>query len=169
MEVWCRAAKQNDAQWHGVVAHGDGGLGYCIVQHDRTWGVLVGGVGFVPAGPVVPGRWVHIAVIVSRKENVILLNGESVGVFGKTRTIRPSFAVADCGHGKEFFQGDIARVRLSRIGEDGFDPKTDLLIDLSQVKARQVETKAAAAARIRRILKGVDIQEDLMIPRHAGD
>ena len=169
MEVWCRAATQNDAQWHGVVAHGDGGLGYCIVQHDRTWGVLVGGVGFVPAGPVVQGQWVHLAAIVSHGENYILLNGQRVASFGKTKTVRSSFAVADCGHGKEFFHGDIARVRLSRIGQDGFDPKTDLLIDLSQVKARQVETKAAAAARIRRILKDVDIQEDLVIPRHAGD
>ena len=34
METWCRAAKQENARWHGVVAHGDGGRGilYCAAR-----------------------------------------------------------------------------------------------------------------------------------------
>ena len=169
METWCRAAKQEDVQWHGVVAHGDGGRGYCIVQHGSMWGVLVGGIGFVPAGSVVKGQWVHIAAVVSQKENYIVLNGERVASFGRAKVIKPSFAVGDCGNGKEFFSGDIARVRLSRIGKDGFDPELDLLIDLSVVEDKKKETRAAVMARIQSVLKDIAKQEDLSIPRFEDD
>lgn len=34
LEAWCRAEKSNYSGFHGVVGHGDGARGYCLVQHD---------------------------------------------------------------------------------------------------------------------------------------
>lgn len=169
MEAWCRAGKRNHAGWHGVVAHGDGGRGYCLGQQGSTWGLLVGGVGFVSAGPVVEEQWVHLAVVVSRQENMLILNGKRSASFNRGQTIKPIFAVGDCGNGKEFFAGDIARVRLSRLGKDGFDPQSDLLIDLSVMAAREQASRAAVAARVQRIVRDLEVHESLTPPRYDSD
>lgn len=169
MEVWCRAAKHGHTGWHGVVAHGDGGQGYCLVQHGNNWGVLVGGVGFVSAGPVTTGQWVHLAAVVSAQGNFILRDGKRAASFARTKTIKPSFTVGDCGNQKEYFAGDISRVRISRIDQAGFDPRTDLLIDMREVEERKRETREAMAARVQRILKDIAIQPRLTIPRYEDD
>jgi len=169
LEAWARAAKADDPGYHGVAAHGDGGRGYSLIQHGRSWGAFVGGRGFIRMSPVEAGTWTHLAVVHGGKGRGVYLNGERVAGLPDTNGMTPAFTVGAMGSGKEHFTGDIAAVRLSRIGSAGFDFATDLLIKPEVAIKKREEAEKARRERLAGIVPAGAIVDRITVPSHDGD
>ena len=169
LEAWARAEKGNAPGLHGVVSLGDGARGYSLVQSDDQWGAFIGGRGFVAMGPVLPGRWTHLAMVNQAGGSLLYLDGAPVGAFPPSTGIHPRFTIGDMGHGKECFRGDIAAVRLAKIGAAGFDLVTDLWVDQAEVAQERSEQLAERKARIASILEKITPVETLNAAGYGGD
>ncbi len=169
LEAWVRAGQSNQTGLHGVVSLGDGARGYNLVQQGTQWGAFVGGRGFTPMGNVVPGQWTHLAMVYSSRKQQLYLDGKQVDTFPASTGINANFSIGDMGGGREFFAGDISEVRLSGIGEKGFEVTKDFLIDYKKLEKIYRESVAKRKARFKAALQGVPVTDVISIPQHDGD
>ena len=105
LEVWVSAAEAAAQGLKGVVANGNGALGYVLGQSGNRWVAFVGCVGAFDLGPVTPARWTHLALVNDGKELAAYLNGEKIRGVSPTPGIAPFFRIGTAGLADRAFQG----------------------------------------------------------------
>jgi hypothetical protein len=172
LEVWVNAAEASVKGLKGVVANGNGALGYVLGQSGNRWVTFVGCVGAFDIGPVTPGRWTHLALVNDGQELAAYLNGEKIRPVSPTPKIEPVFRLGTAGLPEEHFKGLIHSVRVFTFAPGQFDPDNDFLLDnkLRQKVAQQ--NRAAQSVFIRSLCQvqpGVSVVTKLDIQPAPSD
>ena len=136
LEAWANARKADANALQGVVALGNGGLGYSIARQGDEWVAYVGGVGPFTFSGLKTDQWVHLALVARGDDCALFRDGVRVGEFRRTARLVENFAIGCIEASKHEFHGLIHSVRLSKIGGEGFDPARDLLIDGEALQRR---------------------------------
>lgn len=172
LEVWVSAADASAQGLKGIVANGNGALGYVLGQNGDRWVLFVGCVGAFDVGPVTPGRWTHLALVNDGKELAVFLDGQRVREVSPTPSITPTFRVGTAGLATEHFKGLIHHVRAFTFEQGGFDPNRDFLLDYELLQQRAQQDRAARATFIHRLCQpqpGVSIVQKLQPKSSPGD
>lgn len=151
LEAWAASEEPTAKGLKGVVANGDGALGYVLGQSNDRWVVFVGCAGAFDLGPVTPGQWAHLALVNDGEALTAYFNGVKVRNVSPTPRINPHFRIATAGRPEEHFKGLIHVVRAFTFAEGQFDPEADLLLDYERRK-RMAETNQAERASLVRNL-----------------
>jgi hypothetical protein len=172
LEAWVSAAEASVQGLKGIVANGNGALGYVLGQSADRWVAFVGCVGAFDIGPVTPGRWTHLALVNDGKELAAFLDGERMRTVSPTPSITPSFRLGTAGLPTEHFKGLIHHVRIFTFAPGGFDPDRDFLLDNDFRQKLVQQNRAAQAAFIRRLCQaqpGVSLVTRLDLQSAPGD
>jgi len=137
MEVWVCATEQDNPGLHGIVANGDGAIGYVLAQSGNKWIVFVGGVGVFDMSDVVPKKWTHLAIVHDGSSWDCYVDGQKVGGFNPSLAVADTFTVGDFGRGVEPFKGKIHEVRIATFKAGEFDVLTDLIMDQKVIEERE--------------------------------
>lgn len=126
LEAWVQAASPSSVScvtYNGSSA----GSGMGIYQYNDQFAGLVGGVAFVGGEPVVPGTWVHLAVVVANGSTSFYVNGALNNSGPAPRAPAGAFHLGARADGQEAFQGKIDEIRLFTFAPDQFSTD-DLLL-----------------------------------------
>lgn len=126
IEAWVYAESTEQARC--IVYNGtssNSGMG--LYQVDGNFVGLLGGVAFVGSEPIVPGVWMHLAVVVMNGSTTLYVNGVPIGSAGAPRAATGAFHLGIRADSGEPFLGRIDEVRLFTFAPDAFTPD-DLLL-----------------------------------------
>jgi hypothetical protein len=171
-EAWAQAAEASVTGLKGVAANGNGGRGYVLGQSGARWVVFVGCVGSFDLGPVVPGRWTHLALVHDGAEFAAYLDGERIRSAAPTPGIEPVFRIGTGGQINEHFHGAIHRVRVFTFVPGDFDPDRDFLLDNDRRRQAAEQRRATQAGFIRALCApqaGLTVVKKLDPQPAAGD
>ena len=142
LETWAYALKANAGGWHAVVANGDGGRGFLLGQNSDHWSVLVGGIGAISLGKIIPGQWTHLAIVKASGRVSGWLNGRQTADLPDLGGGGPNFSIGATAPNKEPFSGWVAEVRHATFQPGKFDPTADFLMDNAGLKIVLAADKA---------------------------
>ncbi len=172
LEAWVNSSEASVKGLKGVVANGNGALGYVLGQSGNRWVVFVGCVGAFDIGPVTPGQWTHLALVNDDNELAAYLDGEKIRAVSPTPEIKPVFRIGTAGLPEEHFKGLVHTVRIFTFAPGGFDARRDFLLDYEQrrkVAQQQRDEQAAFIRRLGRPQPGVSVVQELDLQPAAGD
>ncbi|MGO4292221.1 LamG-like jellyroll fold domain-containing protein [Chitinophaga sp. RAB17] len=157
MEVWAQAnsrqdAQQRDKDFKVLAGYGNDSLGYLIGQMGNSWSVLIDGRNAGKnMGTVVPGEWVHIALVVKGRKTIGYINGVKTLEADGSVSHAPAFFNAGAVGRKSSFDGLIYEMRLSKLTEGKFDPRRHLLYNGAQI----VQQRQLSVAQQQAMISGV--------------
>ena len=126
LEAWVQAA--NPSAIANIAYNGNSAnSGMGLYQFNDTLIGLVGGKAFVGAEPVVPGAWVHVAIVVANGGTSFYVNGVLNNSGPVPNVSTGNFHLGTRADGQEAFQGKIDEVRLFTFAPDQFTTD-DLLL-----------------------------------------
>ncbi|MBN2376681.1 MAG: LamG domain-containing protein [Sedimentisphaerales bacterium] len=172
LEVWVNAAEDSVKGLKGVVANGNGALGYVLGQSANRWVAFVGCVGPFDIGPVTTGKWTHLALVNDGRELAVFLNGEKIRPASPTPSVEPIFRIGTAGLPEEHFKGLIHIVRVFTFTPGRFDPDTDFLLDNElrmKVAQQNRDEQSDFIRRLGKVQPGVSLVKKLDIQSASGD
>lgn len=106
--------------------------GMGIYQIGDHYAGLVGGIAFVGSAPIVPGQWVHLALVVETGRTTFYVNGTENGTYGGAPNPPTpegsTFSIGLKDDGVETFSGRLDEVRVFRVSLPGQFSTQDLLL-----------------------------------------
>jgi hypothetical protein len=153
-----------------ALAYGDDKAGYVISQKEDRWVVSIDGEEHAKhLSMVVPGEWIHIALLNEGKTVSIYVNGiKTLQALKPAKAVSANFSIGALGKAK-YFNGLIYEVRLTSLNRSKFDADKHLLFNGKQLAKKQKQATDEQRALISALEGNSSIIKVGSFPQPASD
>ena len=132
LEIWLQANARQGASDRlprrtSVLALGGRNAGYAVYREQDQWTIHANGTpAGMPIGEVVPGEWVHLAIVVLKNKVTVYLNGKKTAAELSAPPMAADTLFLGAVARTEAFSGLIYETRITPLAGGRFNPAKDL-------------------------------------------
>ncbi|MCU7552205.1 LamG domain-containing protein [Chitinophagaceae bacterium LB-8] len=176
LELWLQpnarqGANDPSANFATVFTLGSAASGYQLAQKGNNWVILVDGKEVAtPVATVVPGEWMHIALVSDGKMAKAYADGLKKLDFQPATSIAAGFTMGAYGKTNSF-RGLIYEVRLSQLKGIKFDAARHLLYNARQIAQKKKQATDQQRALIASLVNNKQLKkvESFTVPAAPAD